>query len=53
MLYLFVYLFIFSCHSVDYEINSINEIYYISDKAVCTIKQNIKETFLESNGVAI
>ena len=27
-------------------------IYYISDRVACTIKQTIKETFLENNGFA-
>ena len=42
--------FIFYVAGVDYKINCINEFCYISGRNICTVKVNIKETFMGSNG---
>ena len=35
---------------VDYEVNVLTNFCYISDRNTCTVKVNIKETFMENNG---
>ena len=34
------------------KLNESTNICYISDRAACTIKRNVKETYLENNGFA-
>ena len=35
------------------KLNESTNISYISDSVACTIKRNVKETYLENNGFAI
>ena len=44
-----IYLFFFMSQVLTIKLTESATIFYISDRVVCTIKRNIKETFLENN----
>ena len=47
-----IYIFFFMSQVLAMKLTESTNIYYISDRVACTIKQTIKETFLENNGFA-